>query len=71
VEVRWESSEVELTDVVIKENGGASWMQVLEPSKVVNLTVDYDPLNGARMNVWLNPIQKSSFLRGRRLCCVS
>jgi hypothetical protein len=47
-----------LTDVVIKENGGASWMQILEPSKVVNLTVDYDPLKGARMDVWLISVQR-------------
>lgn len=33
-------------------------MQILEPSKVVNLTIDHDPLKGARMNVWLNSVQR-------------
>jgi hypothetical protein len=33
-------------------------MKFLEPSKVVNLTVDYDPLKGARMNDWMNSIQR-------------
>ena len=34
------------TDVVIKENGGTSGVEVLEPSKVVNLTINDDPLKG-------------------------
>jgi hypothetical protein len=33
-----------LTDVVIKENGGASGVKVLETSKVVNLTINDYPL---------------------------
>ena len=32
------------TDVVIKENGGASGVKALEPSKVVNLTINDYPL---------------------------
>jgi hypothetical protein len=34
------------TDVVIKENGSAAGVEVLEPSKVVNLTINDDPLKG-------------------------
>ena len=34
------------TDVVIKENGSASGVEALEPSKVINLTINDDPLKG-------------------------
>jgi hypothetical protein len=39
------------TDVVIKENGSASGVEVLEPSKVVNLTINDDPLEGELIQV--------------------
>ena len=45
-------------------------MQVLEPSKVVNLGVDYDPLNRVTMNVWLISVYKRLILtRSPSLLC--
>jgi hypothetical protein len=45
-EMTCQTEECLRTDVVIKENGRASGMEVLEPSKVINLTINDDPLKG-------------------------
>ncbi len=40
------TKESQRTDVVIKENGSASRVKVLKPSKVVNLAINDYPLTG-------------------------
>jgi hypothetical protein len=37
------------TDIVIKKDGSTSWVEILEPSKVVNLAINDHPLKIDRM----------------------